>query len=873
MTGVKSRLRSFFRRKRIEDELEQELHFHNEEAITARMAAGITREEAQRQIAIELGGSDLIREECRDVHRVAYIENLLLDVRYSLRSLNKTPSFTILAVLILALGIGANTAMFTVVDAILLRPLPYPEPGHLVAISKQEIGVPATLVALRQQSKLAEYAGYTQNSEVNLTGQGDPARLVASEVSANFFHVLGVRPLIGRDFRDGEDEIGHGQAVLISYQFWKSRFNGDPEAVGRSLLIDDRMREIVGVMPADFTFPNATTQLWMPIQIDRSNVSAYWYESNLPLIGRLKEGASLADARAEFGVVLGRLLTQYKSILPWWGSGATLEYLDDVMVKGIRGYLLLLFGAVGLVLLIACANFANLLVVRNTIRRKELSVRAALGASRARISQQVTTESLIVALAGGALGFGLAWAGTGLLTSFLPADTPRLSGITIDFRVLGFTAAVSILTGIAFGLIPAFAASRIGRSHSLRLSERGPAGGSKVLLAAFVVFEIAVSVVVLVAAGLLAKSVSRLSGQSPGFDSGHVLALQVSPPDSLCKEAGHCLQFYDELLDKIRALPGVTNVSATSSLPIAGGPSRFAAELEGHPWTQGTPVNLVWDWTVTTDYLKTMGIPLLSGRDFSSADAESAEPVALVSAATAEQYWPRENPIGKHIRGIWQKNWHRVIGVVGDVHTAALGVDPSVEQAQAYFPFANAVRFTTMMTLVIRTAGDPLELVHPVREAVGGLSKDVPVSHIQTMQEALRNSISEPRSMMYLLAAFAALALLLGAAGIYGVISYSVTERWREIGIRMALGAVPSSVARLILSQGLRYAVIGLVIGVPAALAAARVLHSQLFEVSAADPLTYALGACVIAGMALFAAWVPAYRAVRLDPAVAIRDE
>jgi predicted permease len=864
-------IRQLFSRRRLYDDLSEEIREHLEEKIDELVAGGMSREQATAAAQREFGNVTLLEERGREVWQWVPVENLFLDVRYGLRSLAKTPSFTILAIAILALGIGANTAIFSVVNAVLLRPLPYSDPARLLAVTTQQVAAPATLVTLRSGSRLVDYAGYTQDSEVNLTGQGEPARIVASEVSANLFRVLGVRPFLGSDFRDGDDVAGHGHAVVLSHGLWKSRFHSDPNVVGRPVVIDDDVKEIAGVMPADFEFPSPSTELWMPIQIDPTDVSAYYYMANFPLVGRLRPRATLSEARAEFAVLLAPLKAKLQPGLPSWGNDASLDTLQSVMVSGTRGHLLLLLGAVGLVLLIASANFANLLVVRNIVRRKELKVRAALGAGRIRILQQVLTESFMVALAGGTLGLVLAGVGTGILAAHLPDSIPRLTEVSTDSHVLGFTALLSILTGLGFGLIPALGATKLD-GGSMGLGERTATGARKRVLDAFVMVEIAVAVVVVMGAGLLAKSVWLLSGRSPGFDSGHLLTMQVTPPRAACQTHARCVVFYRQLLERVRALPGVTSASAVSALPLSGY-WRFAAELEGHPWAPGTPVNLIWNWQATPDYLRTMRIPLLEGREFTESDSEAGEPVVIISAATAKRYWPGQNPLGKHLRGIWEKQWRRVIGVVGDVHNTTLGVDPSATEGQAYFPYVSPIQDFTAMTLAIRTASDPLELTAPVRAVVAQVNPDVPVSHIQTMQEVVENSMAEPRSTMWLLASFAALALLLSAVGIYGVITYTVTRRVREIGIRVALGALPFNIRGLILGQSLGQVAVGLVTGLPMALAATRVLRRQLFEVSTADPLTYLAGSLLVTCAALLAAWVPANRAVRLDPARAVREE
>ncbi len=866
-------LRSFFTRDSQEHDLDRELRFHKEEAFDRKISAGITPQAAHREVAIEFGGTEQIKEECRDVQRVAFLENLFLDARYASRSLMKTPSFTILAILILSLGIGANTAIFSVVNAILLRPLPFADPDRLVAVTGFTVRSQAALDALRNESKLVDYAAYTQSSEVNLTGDGEPARVVSSSVSANLFAVLGVKPRLGRTFRDGEDRSGAPKVIALSHSFWQTRFGGDPNVIGKILLIDEEPREVVAVMPPEFRLPSPKTQLWVPITINPGAAAIYYWMDNLPIFGRLRPGAEPASARAEFGLITGRLKERfYRRSWGLWGNDATLGSLRDTMVKDVRKRLFLLLGAVGLVLLIACANFANLLVVRTIVRRKELAVRAALGASRFRLLQQVLMESLLLAMAGGILGLASAWAGTTLLAAGFPADTPRLAEIGIDLRVLEFTAALSILTGIGFGLIPALRASRQDAQPALREGARSLAGGQRSILGTFVVIEIAVSVIV-VGAGLMVKSLWLLSNINPGFEASHVLSMQITPNESLCGDQAHCIAYYRNLTERVKVLPGVSNAAAVSSLALTQDFHNFAAELEGHPNDPGGPAPMLWFGEITTEYLQTMTIPLLAGERFSAATA--GQPVVLVSATTAKRYWPGQSPIGKHLRGVWQTKWRRVIGVVGDVKTFELGADPEWLQGAVYFPHQNGLDGNTasIMTLVVKTPGDPLAMAATLRKTVAGVSVDVPVSHIQSLDEVVSNSIAEPRSLMWLLTALAGLALLLGAVGIYGVLSYTVTQRVREIGVRMALGAVPSQIRILILGQTLRYTGAGLVLGLAGAVVATRFLRSQLFQIGTTDTMTYCIGLITVMAVALIAAWAPTRRAVALDPAIAIRED
>ena len=871
-------LKSIFRKKVLEQQLDRQLRFHREAAFDAKVSSGMTPEEAQRAVAIEFGGTEQIKEECRDVRRAPWIEHLILDARFGIRSLVKNPGFTVLALLILGLGIGANTAIFSVVNSILLRPLPYPDPARLLAMTTPTIRQPAPFERLRNESKTVEYAAYIGNSEVNMIGDGEPVRLSAASVSSNVFRVLGVKPLIGQTFQDGDDGPNRGQVLILSYNLWKTRFHGDPTVIGRSLLVDDRQRNVAGVMPPAFGFPSSTTEIWVPINLDPSNFTGYWYGGNLSMIGRLRPGFTLDQAQAEMLTITGRIKKEFYGAGGWsyWGRDSTVSPMQQVMVAGIQTRLWLLLGAVALVLLIACANFANLLLVRTTLRKRELSVRAALGASRWRIIQQVLTESVIVAMAGGALALAVAQGGTALLISYFPTGTPRLAEIGMDWHVLAFTAAVSMLTGIAFGLIPAIHASTPDPQQSLRTGGRTMVGGRKYLLTGFVIVEIAVSVIVVTGAGLLVKTLSLLSATNPGFQADHLLTFQVTPNDSLCKDRNRCRAFYRDLMTRARTVPGVTDVSAVSALPLSGDFDNFAAESDSRPYKKGDIAPSVWTARIAPDYLETMKIPLLQGRPLVESDyGETTEPVAVVSATAARKFWPGENAVGKHIRGVWQTGWHRVVGVAGEVKTSNLAADPSWLDGAVYLPYTSGIDGdpTRIVTIVVRTKGEPLALFPTMRRLVAGLHSDVPVNHVQTMQEVVQNSVGERRSTMWLLNSLAILALLIGAVGIYGVVSYTVAQRVNEIGVRIALGAVPSNIRGLIIGENLRQIAIGLAVGIPAALFATKMLKSQLYGVGTSDPLTYVMGSCIVGLVALGAAWPPARRAMRLDPAIAIREE
>ena len=865
-------IRSLFHRDVLNKQLDTELAFHIEKATEARIAAGMTPDDARRQVQLEFGTTEQIKEQCRDVHRLHTIENFLSDARYAFRSLRKTPGFTCLAILILTLGIGANTAIFSVVNGILLRPLPFPDSDRLLTIGGPSIHQQVSLATLQKQSRTTDYAAYSMGSQVNLTGQGEPARQVASIVSSELFKILGVNPLLGGFF-----EQGRNATVILSYGLWQSRFQGDPNVIGRSVMIDDSPRQVVGVMPPSFRFPRAETQLWTPLRIDPRNAGTYWRLGNLTIVGRLRPSFHLFHADTELRTIIPQIKSTFPMQLwPNWGFDSPVLTMQESMVHDIRPRLLILLGAVGLVLLIACANFTNLLLVRTATRQKEISLRATLGATRARIVQQLLTESLILALAAGVLGLAPAWGGMSLLKASFPPDTPRLAEVGIDLRVFSFLALLSICTGMILGLLPALRASKLDLHQSLKASERSAGSlGRTSLLSAFVVVEVAVAFVVVIGAGLLTKSLWRLSSTNPGFGADHLLTLRVTPNSSLCKVQARCLAFYNDLLDRTRALPGVVSLAAADPLPFSGDAGGFAAEFEGHPYKQGTRAPMLWSSSVTPDYLRTMRIRLLDGRNFTTGDRKGSERVILLSALTAQRFWPGENPLGKHIRGVAVDAWHTVVGIVADTKVLSLGLDPAYIEGQAYLSAGQGLGDHTPinMTLVIRTVGDPLQFAPVVRTVIVELNRDVPVSQIRTMQEAIAVSISEPRSSMWLLLAFAALALLLGASGIYGVISYSVTQRIREIGVRMALGARPSNIRTLILGQCFLLGLVGLLIGLPTAMGLTQVLQKMLYEVSSTDTATYLTVTALVIAVTILAAYVPTRRGMRLDPAVALREE
>ena len=720
------RLRSLFERGRVEEELGDELRFHLEKLIEENVAKGMTPEEARYAALRELGGVEQIKEECRDMRQVNYIENFAQDVRYGLRMLAKNPGFTTVAVLTLALGIGANTAIFSLVNGILLNPLPYSEPERLV--SAWETGAtPGMLEALRRQGHTMELAAYTHVSGFNLTGE-TPLRLDGSSVSANLFSLLGVRPELGRVFRPGEDRPGEDQVVILSHGLWQSRFGGAPGAIGRSIQLDGVNREIVGVMPASFQLPSDATELWVPMHLDPSSIGAYWGLWNYQIIGRLTPGISMAQAEAEVELLSPRIL----KLFPWrmpddWGQGRHVAPWQQQMVGDVHSKLLILLGAVALILLIACANVANLMLARAGARQREVAVRAALGASRWRIVRQLLTESLLLGIGGGALGLVFAIGGLGALKLLLPADTPRLAAVGIDARVLGFTALVAVLTGLIFGLAPAVRASKLDLEQSLKgdTARSGMGVGRRRLSSSLVVGEMALAMMLVVGAGLLIRTLWRLAQINTGLEGSHVLTARLTPNGNWCRGENfqRCQEFYRQVLDRLRALPAVQDAAAVNSIPLGGRVYPSPLAIEDHPLPPGDEPFQAWQFTITPGYLHALGIPLLKGRTFTDTDYgrrsgrdQLGSPVVLVSAAAARRFWPGQDPIGKRVRISWQKPWRTVVGVVGDVREYSIAPEWAEGTiGDIYFPYyAGAESSQSDMTLVVRTRGLPAQVAQDV---------------------------------------------------------------------------------------------------------------------------------------------------------------
>ena len=873
------RVAGLFSGRRRDRELDEEIQAHLDMHADDNERTGLSREEARRRAVLAFGGVESVKEQYRERRGVPAIEITMQDLRYALRGFRRNPGFALAALTVLALGIGANAAIFTVVDAVLLKPLPYREPDRLVMV--WHTPPPAQFPGMtRFAVSAANYLDWERQQHVfermslmgfrlyMLTGRGKPEQLQAQAVSAGFFETLGLDPLSGRWLHPEEDQPGRNRVVVLSYRLWQNRFGGDPAIVGRSIQLDGQPHVVVGIMGRDFTFPD-WAQLWTPLGLDEK-ARAVRGEHSLMTIARLKPGVEVAQAQAEMTAISRRLEQQYPEDNKGWG--AVVVPLRDDMVGELRPSLLVLLGAVAFVLLIACANVANLVLVRTLTRRREMAIRLALGAGPGRIVRQVLTETTLLAVAGGLLGLLVASAGVDLIVAFFGDRLPQATPIQPDARVLAFTALVSLLTGVAAGLAPALRLARA--SVGAAIKEGGgrsdsDAAGSRVR-SLLVVAEVALSLVLLVGAGLTTRSLWELNTVSAGFDPRQVLTGSVALPESRYQTDDQKRLFFDQFLSRVRGLPGVESAALVTNLPLAGGGNKWPVAIVGRPQVQMSEQPQVQGNVITPGYLRTMRIPVVRGRDITDADAAGRPAVVLVSEAMARWLWPNEDPIGQRlVTAFFPEAVREVVGIVKDVreHTLTEGGTASM-----YFPMAQLP--SPWGNLVVRTrTSSPGSLVPSIEAALRELDAEQALMDPMPMEQVVARSTTDRRVTMFLLAAFAGLALLLAGVGIYSVLAYAVRRRVREIGIRMALGAVRGGVVRMVLADALKPTLVGLALGLAGALALRNVMASLLFGVSAADPWTFTAVSALLLAVALLASALPAYRATRVDPVVALRDE
>lgn len=811
------------------------------------------------------------------------METLLQDLRFGIRTLTKSPGFAIVALLTLALGIGANSAIFSVINAILLRPLAYPNPDQLVLINHnyQKINLKASVSAFgylhyRDNAKSFESIAAMTGWPANLTGEGEPERLTGQTVTANFFELLGAKAAMGRTFAVGEDSDGKNRVVVLSHGFWQRRFGGDKSILNKTLSLNGENYTVVGVMPPSFQYGREIgmiVDLWAPIVFTPQQVSPDSLTNEfLAVLGRLRTGVSQDQAQAEMRNIASNLRQQYMQSADATNWDLLLTSFRQQVVGDISTMLWIVMLVVGFVLLIACANVANLLLARAAARQKEIAVRTALGAGRWRIIRQLLTESVLLSVVGGAFGLLIGYWGVKALVSLNEDRIPRANEISLDWKVLLFTFGVSIVTGVLFGIVPALQTTRSDLHETLKEGGRsGSAATKQWIRSSLVVVEIALALAVLVGAGLLVKSFLHVQQVNPGFNPQGMLTMQLSLPATKYSEAPQRANFYKQVINEVRSLPGVQSVGAISVLPLSGGGSSGSFRIEGRDIPQGQSMPHGARWAATPDYFKTMGIPLIRGRYFEERDTAESLPVTIIDQSLAQKYWPNEDPVGKRIsfEGTPDKRiWREIVGIVGHVkHTDLEGES----RAQYYMPHQQ--RPQAGMALVIRTPNDPNALTGSVRGVIKTADGDLPVFRVRTMDQFVADSMTQRKFALLLICVFACLALLLSAIGLYGVMAYSVTQRTHELGLRMALGAQASDVLKLVVKQGMLLAVVGLGLGVVGAIFLSRLMKTMLFNVSATDPLVFVAIALTLAAVALLACFVPARRATKVDPMVALRYE
>jgi putative ABC transport system permease protein len=869
---------------RVERDVDDELRFHLDMKAQELIDAGTPPDDARRLASAQFGDIDYTRrymrrtDHGRMVHerRAELSDELRQDVRFSVRQLARNPGFTAVALITLALGIGTNTAIFSVVRGVLLRDLPYAEPDRLIRVFSTFDGYqhsvsPADFNDWRRDSRAFAALAAGEVSTVNLTGSGAAQRFTQARVSANAFQLLGVRPAIGRTFTPTEEGEGAPRTVILSDGLWRSRFGGDPAVVGKQITLDGYSTEVIGVAPPEMRYPEPV-DMWMttrfrPRDLTDQGRGARW----LTVIGRLAPGASSTQAAAEMAAIARRLEVQDPRHNT--GFGTRLVPLRDEMVGAVRPALLMLLSAVGFVLLIACANVASLMLGRTAAREAELAVRTALGAGKGRLVRQLLTESICLATVGGTIGLALAVGGTRLLVALAPRDIPRLYDVRVDPPVLLFTLGTTILAGLLFGSIPALHASR-GLAASLREGNRGSRvrPGSARARGALVIAEITLALMLLAGAGLLLKSFARLRNVSPGFDPTHVSTFTVTLSPVKYATVEQQRVFGTTLLEKVHAIPGVDSAGLTFSLPLAGGGFVLSFSVEGRVPPQPNAEPSASVRVASNGYFGTMGIPVKRGRVFNAGDRPGAPRVLVISEETARRFFPGEDPIGKRIAFGWSRDGDKlageIVGIVGDVRQRSLSSEGT---PHAYVSFDQWP--LDELTVVMRTRADPGAALRAAHAIVASLDRDLPIYDEYTLESMVSRSLGQPRFYVLLLTVFATLALVLAAVGIYGVMAYMVQQRSREIGIRMALGASADRVVGMVVRRGLALALAGVALGTVGAYAVTRVLRSLLYGVSERDPGTFAAVAVVLATVALLASWIPARRAAHVDPLAAMRAD
>ena len=871
---LRSAVRVVFRRRRVERELDDELRFHLEMQAAENVRRGMDAVRARQAAVQSFGGYERVKEQCRDARGARSVEMLAQDTRFALRALRTNPGFAAAAVLTLGLGIGANTALFSVVDAVLLRPLPYAEPERLVQIwSSSPHGIarnsmsPADFFDLRDEAVaggvLESMGGYVDGDAFTLTGRGEPTRVTGAMVTTGLFDVLGVQAASGRTFVQADGD-GDALVVVLSDVLWRTRFGASPAVIGESVTLDARAYTIAGVMPPGFAFPSAEAQLWVPLA--GSWRSASRSAHFLGVVGRLAREVRPDAALAFLRDAALRLEAAYPASNKGWG--VTLVPLHESVTGGARRALLVLLAAVGCVLLIACANVATLLLARGTVRIRELAVRAALGATRARVARQQLTESAVIGVLGGAAGILIAYWSLLALRGAGGFQLPRFDEVRLDARLLAVATAAAVLTGLAAGLVPAWRVARTDPIEALRGGRAAAPGGAR-LRALLVAAEIALTLALMIGAGLLVRSMAQLGQVDTGLRADGVLLAEIGLPTAVYPPAARAA-FFDAAVDEIRTIPGVEAAGAGGPIPLSGREAilRFGLRIEGRPDAAAGRGDRVYVRWATEGYFRAMGIPVLAGRAFSDRDRGGSTPVAVIDETLAARHFPGESPLGRRIRASNDQTWREIVGVVGAVRQTRIEDAP-----EPHMYVLQAQRPTAALTIAVRTAANPTALLPAVRERVRRLDPDLAVFNARTLQDVVSGSVASRRFSALALALFAALAAVLTSVGIYGVMAYWVSESTQEIGVRLALGATRGGILGMVLGRSLRVTAAGMAAGLGLAAAGSGALSGLLFGVTATDPPTFAAVSLLVVTVAAAASYVPARRALAIDAATSLRSD
>ena len=869
------RMRAIARRPALERELEAEMADHLANEAQELVRRGLPPDEARETAHNTMGRLEHIKEECRDARGVTWWEHLRQDISFAVRVLRKKRTFSATAIGTIALGIGSTAAVFSVVDAVLIRPLPYPQPERLLSVAG--IGMPGPFEAMRTTSRVADYAAWQGVQAYNLLtpGEPQPERVRGSKVSANLFDVLRIKPLLGRTFRAGENSPGLTQVVVLSYGFWRNRCGSRSDIVGTQIMLDDRPHEVVGVMPATFGFPSTEALIWTPMLLDPRAIGSYWGTGGTDMIARLRAGATTDGLLAELRAEVPRI----RAMFPWrmpdaWGSELKVAELRNALVADARVRTLVLLGVAAILLLISVVNVTNLMIGHTAARAREIALRRSLGATDGRIARQMLTESLVLTLLGGVLGIGLAFGVLILLKSWLPQDTPRLTEVAIDLRVIGVTAALTITCALLVGLWPALRSRKqtaLALSAGSRTSTLGVVGVRTDAL--LVMTEAVFATVLLVGAGLLGRSLWTLMQIDPGFRTDSLVTAEISPGPGAAASAEKREALWSELRDRLRRYPGVRNVAGMNQLPMTPQISAFAAAIEDHPVPPEQPQYVLWSTAVTPEQPQVLGLRVLQGRAFTSADRVGSELVALVSRATAQRFWPQGNPVGRRLKPIASREWLTIVGVVENVKNFGVTGVPSWVSGEVYLPMAQAAQGGAPMAVVAEVQGDSAAFERALPALVHEVCSNCAVSRVGRMDQVVARALETPRSTASLVGCFALLALILAAAGIYGVIQHGVLRRTRELGVRVALGASRMQLAGAVVGTNLRSIGVGVSIGLVTAWMIAGLLRQLLYGVPLHDPLSFGVPVAVLFFVAAIASCGPVLRALRIDPAQTLRQD